>query len=401
MSIVFAASMLSVIAVSCANAKEQAMENPGIMRSAQTLDAVYRYYATDDSCLLHENYPDDSDYRAGYLADSTGGTTGSATHRAYSFLWPFSGTLSAVSALYSATGDEKYLDMFDSKCVGGLERYFDSDRQPEAYTSYIKSAPESDRFYDDNVWIGIDMVDMYESSGRKKYLDVARRVWSFVESGIDSVQGGGIYWCEQKKFSKNTCCSAPGAVLALKLYHATGDQHFYDCGEGLYKWTKEKLQDSIDGLYFDKISLDGNIDRAKYSYNSGQMIQAASLLFKISGDSVYLNDARRVADSSMDYFFNAEASDAEGKFRLLGNRDIWFASVLLRGIAELDAIDGSDERMKIFARNLNHAYYNARDKQTGLFHSDWTGSETDERKWLLTQAAMSEMFARCAEFYKN
>ena len=38
---------------------------------------------------------------------------------------------------------------------------------------------------------------------------------------------------------------------------------------------------------------------------------------------------------------------------------------------------------------------NARDEK-GLFNTDLSGKSKDERKWLLTQAAMVEMFARLA-----
>ena len=46
--------------------------------------------------------------------------------------------------------------------------------------------------------------------------------------------GGGIYWCEQKKESKNTCSNAPGSVLALKLFKATNDSSYFEKGKKLY-----------------------------------------------------------------------------------------------------------------------------------------------------------------------
>lgn len=46
---------------------------------------------------------------------------------------------------------------------------------------------------------------------------------------------------------------------------------------------KKRLQDSTDYLYFDNIFLDGKIDRSKYAYNSGQMMQSATLLYQFTG----------------------------------------------------------------------------------------------------------------------
>ena len=132
---------------------------------------------------------------------------------AYSYLWPFSGTFSAVNALYEATADARYLEMLDRRVLTGLEHYLDVTRKPFAYASYVNMALPSDRFYDDNIWLGIDFTDIYRLTKKKSYLKKAKMIWQFLESGTDDVLGGGIYWCEQKKESKNTCSNAPGAFL--------------------------------------------------------------------------------------------------------------------------------------------------------------------------------------------
>ena len=84
--------------------------------------------------------------------------------------------------------------------------------------------------------------------------------------------------------SKNTCSNAPGSVLALKLFEATQDSTYFTKGKRLYEWTKATLQDSTDYLYFDNIALDGKIGKAKFAYNSGQMMQAATLLYQLTGE---------------------------------------------------------------------------------------------------------------------
>lgn len=106
-------------------------------------------------------------------------------------------------------------------------------------THLISAVNLSDRFYDDNVWLGIDFTDSYRMTGKQAYLEKAKLIWKFILSGKDDVLGGGIYWCEQKKESKNTCSNAPGAVFALKLFQATQDDAYLKQGKDLYEWTKE------------------------------------------------------------------------------------------------------------------------------------------------------------------
>lgn len=383
-----------LISCSSKTARPTDQNDSGGEKAAQaksTLDSLYKYYGIENSNLLRENYPFDDKDKATYLASSEQAEQANQ----YSYLWPFSGTFSAINALYEATKDESVFNILNAKTLVGLEEYFDNKRSPAAYASYINTAPQSDRFYDDNVWLGIDFTDVYEMTGKQEYLDKARLIWKFIESGTDDKLGGGIYWCEQKKESKNTCSNAPGAVYALKLFEATKDSSYFEQGKKLYEWTKKTLQDPADYLYFDNMNLQGKIGKAKYAYNSGQMMQAASLLFKLTADSLYLQDAQNIAKSSYNEFFFDFSPKEEAPFRLLKKGNIWFTAVMLRGFIELYKLDNDATYINSFRKSLDYAWAHSRDER-GLFNVDWSGEEKDDKKWLLTQAAMVEMYARIA-----
>lgn len=375
--------------------KEGTGTNSNLQRARLTLDSLYQNYSVAETNLLRENYPFDDTFTATYLASQEQANTPNQ----YSYLWPYSGTFSAVNALFEATADKKYQEILDTRVLSGLEEYFDQKRNPPAYASYINTAPESDRFYDDNVWLGIDFTDTYMMTKDSKYLDKAKLIWTFVASGIDDKLDGGIYWCEQKKESKNTCSNAPGAVFALKLFEATKDSVYFNLGQGLYEWTKKHLQDSTDYLYYDNIRLDGKIGEAKYPYNSGQMIQAAALLYKLTQDKKYLSDAQLVAKSAYAYFFSDFVAADGDQFRLLKKSDVWFIAVMFRGFAELYHLDNDKTYIDAFQKNLDFAWGNMRDSN-GLFNTDWSGKQKDDKKWLLTQAAMVEMYGRLATINK-
>jgi alpha-1,6-mannanase len=370
----------------------QVEPNSNLDRARQTLDSLYLNYSVDNSSLLRENYPFDEQHTVTYLASEEQANIPNQ----FSYLWPYSGTFSAVNTLFEATHDKKYKKLLDSRVLPGLEEYFDTQRVPNAYSSYIRTAPASDRFYDDNVWLGIDFTDTYQMTQEQKYLDKAQLIWKFIESGTDSILGGGIYWCEQKKESKNTCSNAPGSVLALKLFKATNDSSYFEKGKKLYEWTQRNLQDSADYLYFDNIRLDGKIGKAKFAYNSGQMMQSAALLYQLTKNPIYLKDAQNIAKECFNYFFtDFTPATNEEAFRMLKKGDIWFTAVMLRGFIELYQIDKDKTYINAFNKSLSYAWDNARDEK-GLFNTDLSGKSKDERKWLLTQAAMVEMYARLA-----
>ena len=370
----------------------QVEPNSNLDRARQTLDSLYLNYSVDNSSLLRENYPFDEQHTVTYLASEEQANIPNQ----FSYLWPYSGTFSAVNALFEATHDKKYKKLLDSRVLPGLEEYFDTQRVPNAYSSYIRTAPASDRFYDDNVWLGIDFTDTYQMTQEQKYLDKAQLIWKFIESGTDSILGGGIYWCEQKKESKNTCSNAPGSVLALKLFKATNDSSYFEKGKKLYEWTQRNLQDSADYLYFDNIRLDGKIGKAKFAYNSGQMMQSAALLYQLTKNPIYLKDAQNIAKECFNYFFtDFTPATNEEAFRMLKKGDIWFTAVMLRGFIELYRIDKDKTYINAFNKSFSYAWDNARD-ENGLFNTDLSGKSKDQKKWLLTQAAMVEMYSRLA-----
>lgn len=365
--------------------------NQNLERASQTLESLYQHYTVEGTSLLRETFPFDDQHKASYLATEDK----SDAPNAYSYLWPFSGTFSAVNILFEATKDTDFKTTLDEKVLVGLEEYYDTTREPAAYSSYVKGAPASDRFYDDNIWLGIDFTDTYMLTNEKRYLEKAEIIWKFIESGTDDKLNGGIYWCEQKKESKNTCSNAPGSVYALKLFIATGDSSYFHQGLNLYNWTKANLQDTEDHLFFDNIRLDGSVEKTKYAYNSGQMIQAASILHKLTKKEEYLVDAQEIAKGCASYFFIDFKGKDQNAFRLIKNGDIWFTAVMLRSFVELYTIDKDRTYLDMFNQSLEHAWTAMRD-ENGLFNTDWTGQKKDDKKWLLTQAAMVEMYARLA-----
>ncbi len=383
------ALLLVLITTGCGAARKVELSN--IAKAQSTLDSVYRYYSVQNTTLLRETFPFNSDYAATYLDNQD-----QAKPNPYSFLWPYSGSLSAVSAIMmhkKTKGVESYLT---AKVLPGLAHYFDTTRSPFAYASYINDAPPSDRFYDDNVWLGIDFTELYLHTSKAEYLEKAKLIWKFIESGTDEKLGGGIYWCEQSKKSKNTCSNAPGAVYALKLFEATKDSSYFKQGKALYEWIKNTLQDKNDYLYFDNIGLNGRIQKRKYAYNSGQMLQAAALLYKLTDKKEYLVDAQNIAQSAHNYFFEDFSAADGSKMKILKKGDIWFTAIMFRGFVELYHLDKNKTYLQDFDKNLNFAWKNMRE-QNGLFNSDWSGQTKDKSKWLLTQFAMAEMYARMPE----
>ena len=66
---------------------------------------------------------------------------------------------------------------------------------------------------------------------------------------------------------------------------------------------------------------------------------------------------------------------------------------MVRGLIELSLLDGNAEYVNDVRKSLDYAWKHAR-TPLGLFHADMSGKNPDKAHWLLTQAAMAEMYAR-------
>lgn len=383
-------SLCLCIGAGCSCVRNGGTDQRFARQAAQLLDSTFKYYRVEQTALFHENYPQIAGETVSYLAGED-----TVTQDKVAYLWPTSGLFSAVNALLHATGDAKYRDLLETVILPGLAQYADTTRLPHSYQSYLAQVGHSDRFYDDNIWLGIDFLESYALIGKPSYLAAAEEIWQFLESGRDTVLGDGIYWCEQKRFSKNTCSNAPASVLALKLYQATQKERYLQAGKELYHWTQTHLQDPADGLYWDNMALDGTIGKAKYAYNSGQMMQAAALLHRLTGEKRYLTDARRLAEACDAYFF-CDCELSEVPFRGLKNGNVWFAAVMLRGYEELYRIDWQADYLNRFRATLDYLWETNPNANRLLEDDAFCEklSQPKAQKWLLTQAAMIEMYAR-------
>ena len=244
----------------------------------------------------------------------------------YASLQQYATIFSAAAAIIKA--DPSYESTFRSRHLPRLEKYLDRKRTPYAYASSNTNASSAERYYDDNIAVGSDLADLYIITGNKEYIQKAEMIWKFVESGLDLNLDGGLYHSEQKKVSKDASSNASASVFAAKLYQATENQDYLDMAKGLYIWTKEKLMDPEDGLYMNKMFLKGETDMVKTAANSGLMIEAGAILFRITGREEYINDAQMTAKACYERFFT------ETEVETLPQVD------LIRGLIELYRTDG-------------------------------------------------------------
>lgn len=236
-------------------------------------------------------------------------------------------------------------------------------------------------FYDDNVWVVLEFIHAYNLLGDTKWLDYAKGNINYCYSGWDEKAGGGVYWKEDtrddpKEASKNTCINAPLALASAELYKVTNDKSYLDWAKKLYTWTKDKFRDPEDNIFWDNVNVaTGNVEKSKYSYNTGNMIGAAAVLYEITKDGAYLTDAKAYAGAAYKYFGFPTDETEEKYFYRMKEDNPWFNSSLLKGYMLLYAADPAEVRyIDSFLLALAYACEVEPDSR-GYMNSSWKGGK--------------------------
>ncbi len=352
-------------------------------RAKRLFDLIMSHYAIPGTNFLAENYPrQQGDKKVAYM-------------------WSFSGMVTAAGVL-------RQLGLSDTNFVkvgNGIDEYWSYKYGLWGVASYPPVYGGGKRFYDDNATIGLDYLENYKATGRRHFLNQAERCINFDFTGESMDCGGGLFWNEEEKnpedsnYIKATCSSAFATTLALQLYMITKKDKYLAFGKRLYSWLKSNLQDPVDLTYWNDVAIEGCVpNKTKWSYNSGAMISNAVLLYRITGDKRYFNDAKKLVVASFDYF---TVPSTEIGF-LFPDHAPWFNVVLFRGFFDFYRID-PDKNMKYInavIKFVNYAWKNAR-TENGFFYEDWSGKKKGYYTWLLNQACMVEICGRIALFYQE
>ena len=244
-----------------------------------------------------------------------------------------------------------------------LERYWEPTRPPAAYASdVVGSWLGGDRYYDDNAWVGLTLVQLERLTPGRGHLERAARLFEFAASGWDSradaPHPGGVFWVEQgrgtgaRNHDRNTVSNAPNAELGLHLDELTADRRRYARAHDMYAWVNATLDagDGGTGLFWDKLRGDATIDRTVWTYNQGSMIGANVLLARRADANErarHLERAEAIAERALKHYAGR-----------LDQQPAAFNAILFRNLLLLDAAT-ADAGLRARIRETMEAYADA------------------------------------------
>jgi len=284
----------------------------------------------------------------------------------FSYLWPFSVAFAATVSM-----DEiphmpvSFAHELQARLVG-LGSYMDTNNSsaPEGvYTSTLAafdaavappSGPGGTKYYDDNDWIGLELLRAYRLTHSPAVLASAEQVMAFEMAGWDTnaehaCPGGIPFSNSPENIDRNTVTTAPAAELAAQLFRITRNPQYLQFAEQAYEWVRRCLL-TPSGLYADHIDPTGVVEPMLWSYNQGTMIGTGTLLYQATGNGAFLDEARQCAHAALAYF-NPER---------LGGELPFFPSVYFRNVLYLDSITHEPPGPKLAQAYADNAWANLR-----------------------------------------
>lgn len=357
------------------------------VRAKTAFDLIEKYYKLSNG-LYKESYPTQSG------------------DPAISYLWPYVGLVSGAATLTQLDYNVNYTQMSDL-----YEKYYRTGANGNNIGGYGSSTNGvtggGTRFYDDNAIVGISLLEAYNITMEQRFLDRAARIVPFLQSGYDNLLGGALWWNEDEKNiqgnenSNKAACSNGYATLFLLEYYkvcpTTERAAVLSFAKTLYKWLSENLRDPGDKCYWNDMNASGVVNKTKWTYNTGVMIQNGIRLYQITGEQQYLNEAIESAQGAYNFFVKTR-NDIPFTYP---DHDPWFNTKLLRAYIDLyPHYKNADNYIQAYYKFINNGYDKARNS-SGFFYEDWTGASPKRYYVLLMQAAVVESYGSLALYLKS
>lgn len=230
-------------------------------------------------------------------------------------------------------------------------------------------------FYDDEEWMALACLRLYDLTGSEKMKDYAIRLWNDIKTAWWEDEIGGLAWKKDEgRKGRNACCNGPAAILAARLYQRFQDENDLIWAKKIYAYEKKYLVDPNNGLVYDGLvvksdnTLDLNINKNwLFTYNAGTYIGAGVELYRITKDEEYLRDGEKTADGSMKYLINEEGVlKSEG----FGDGGL-FKGILIRYMEQLYGVNKDSKLAEFIQYNGKTLAHCGSSANQGLFGSEW------------------------------
>jgi len=332
------------------------------------------------------------------------------------FVWSHSQAMHAALDIGQLTGDYRDFHL----AADTLSRFVAIRNGIFSYASEVNAHPNSVRWWDDNGWVALALLQASEQIQDSPSFNLARKQWEFFKSG-QAPQGGE--WENETFVARGIPSGGTAIEIAFRLYLAADNSG--DPRRAEYRQVANSTDEFIEtylagsnglywGGYYDDPAKSPFYDRATgrpcpVNRNSlppppmplppikvcawmslqtdGLMVGSDVLFYRATHDERYLDRAARTANAALDHF----------PFEWMWKQSPAEVAVFFRNAFALDFVRPNPRYRAVLEAYLEKAWREARDPATGLFKlGDVAMSNRNEGISLLDQSSFVQMYALLA-----
>jgi predicted alpha-1,6-mannanase (GH76 family) len=276
--------------------------------------------------------------------------------------WQSGNALQAVLDYMTATGDREYRWV--------LDHTVEIQRQPLPWWPQGGGEFRADST-DDTGWWGLAMIQAYDLTHRKKYLDIAELDEQYIRDYWDDVCGGGVWWDIPAKSYKNAISIELYIKLAASLHNRIpGDQKYLNRAIEAWQWFRDSGMINAANLVNDGLNTQsGGCDNnggTTWTYNQGVILGGLAELYRATDDRTYLDTARRIANAvlaSPQLTVNGILTEPCEPAGTCNEDQAAFKGIFARNLAELDTVLPRHPYRDYLRTQAQSAYEHARNPQ--------------------------------------
>lgn len=267
-------------------------------------------------------------------------------------------------------------------------------------------------YYDDEGWWCNTWIRAYDITGNTNFLGMARTIFADLTTGWDTTNTacpGGVWWNKYHNY-KNAIPNELFLQAAIRLHQRTPG----DGGAGSYfywatnEWTWFKASGMINSQNLVNDGLNGCVNNGEttWTYNQGVILGGLTDLYKVTGNSAYLNQATAIANAAIANLVDAngvlvEPCESGG----CGGDGPEFKGIFQRNLAYLYDETRTSTYYNYLRTNAHAVWFNDRDvfDQLGL-HWDGPFDSADAARQssaLMAVAALAEPITPALPFCKG
>ena len=267
-----------------------------------------------------------------------------------------------------------------ANCLEALENVIAADNATQYLTvltntyNLTSGGDFLNSYYDDEGWWANTWIRAYDLTGNVKFLNMAKTIFADIADGWDYSAtncGGGIWWNKTHTY-KNAIPNELFLLAAIRLHQRTpGDagigSYFY-WATNEWAWFKASGMINSQSLINDGLTTScANNGETTWTYNQGVILGGLTDLYKVTGDSNYLNQATSIATAATEFLVDGNGILREPcESGNCGSDGPQFKGIFVRYLAYLYDVTRNAVYYNFLYKNAHAVWFNDRNSSNQL-----------------------------------